>query len=367
MNQLFTPIQLKHLSLKNRLVRSATQDYFGTKDGFVTPRQIELADNIAKHDLGMFITSHVCISARGRANDYQNCFYDDKFIPGQAQIAKTIQQYGVKAILQISHAGCSAPAWNQVPQQSPSGVPYFLGPRKEPQVIQKENQPATMTIAEIEQLKEDFAQAAKRAKTAGFDGIQLHFAHSYLISEFLNPLYNLRNDQYGGNKENRMRLGIEIIQKVKTVVGKDFPIFIKINSNIEENDTAFQEDFLYYIQQLDQAGVEGIEVSGWNFTPLGKLGQKRYYMERASLAAKMVKTPIILVGGVRNLDDAELVLNSGISLVSLARPFICEPNVSTIIKNGGQAKCISCSKCFVIYFKEGKVCVLHESGVKSAV
>lgn len=361
MKHLFKPYSLAHLNVKNRLVRSATQDYFGTKDGFVTDRQIELVRNIVQHDVGMFITSHVCVNARGRANFLQNCFYDDCFIAGQAKIAETIQKYGAKAILQISHAGCSAVANNLEKPLSPSGVPYFFGTRPTPVVVDGEKSPASMTLADIKQLKADFVAAAIRAQKAGFDGIQIHFAHSYLISQFLNPLYNLRSDQYGGSKENRLRIGLEIIEAIKNALGKEYPLFIKINSNIEENDAAFEKDFFYYMEQLDTAGLEGIEISGWDFTPLGKAGQKNYFLERASQVAARIKTPVILVGGARNLTDAAQILATNIAMLSMARPFICEPDVSTKIKNDLTSRCISCSKCFTIYFKEGRVCVFHST------
>ena len=197
MKHLFEPVKLAHLEMKNRLVRAATQDYFGSKDGYVTERQIELVKNIVRHDVGTFITAHVCINLRGRANPLQNCFYDDSFIEGQAKIAQTIHEYGARAILQISHAGCSAVMSNQQKPLSPSGVPYFFGARPTPVITDGESSPAIMSLDDIEQLKKDFVSAATRAQKAGYDGIQLHFAHSYLISQFLNPLYNLRNDQIG--------------------------------------------------------------------------------------------------------------------------------------------------------------------------
>ena len=359
MKHVFEPVSMSPLTMKNRLIRSATQDYYGSKEGFVTDRQVALVKAIVEHEVGMFITGHVCVQARGRVNDFQNAFYDDAFIEGQSHIAKTIHEYGSKAILQISHAGAAAESEGHRTRLSPSGVPYFFGKRPEPVVTDGEKSPSIMSLQDIEELKSAFVQAAIRAKKAGYDGVQLHFAHSYLISQFLNPLYNLRQDAYGGSKENRIRLGLEIISDIKKELGDTFPILIKINSNIEQGDEAFEEDFYYYIQALSQAGVTAIEISGWDFTPLGRQGQKLYYGKRAKKAASLVKTPIILLGGVRSLVDAEEILQSDIQFVSLARPFIREPDVSSKLKQGETAKCISCSKCFIQYFKDGRFCIFH--------
>lgn len=356
MRKLFEENKLGNLKLKNRLVRAATQDSFGARDGLVVQKQIDHVHDIVKHDLGMFITGHVCVMENGRANPFQSCMYEDIFIEGQSKIAATIKKENTVAILQISHAGCSAFTKNPF---SPSGIPYFFD-KKHPIDKEKQEKLIVMTKDDIEEVKQAFAKAAKRAKLAGYDGVQLHFAHSYLVSQFLNPLYNEREDEYGGSKENRIRFGLEIIKEVKKEVGEDYPILIKINSNIEENDNEFEEDFLYYIKELDKAGVSAIEVSGWNFTPLGREGLEKYYLERTKKAAELVNTPIIMLGGVRNKKDAEDILNTSIKYISLARPFISEPDASLKLKNNEKLRCISCSKCFTLYLKEGRMCIFHD-------
>lgn len=352
MSKVFEEVKLKHLTLKNRLVRSATQDPFGSPDGFVTDRQKELYRTIAANNVGMIITAHVCVTPEGRAMGVQNCFYDDSFVAGQAEVASVIKSNGAAAVLQISHAGGSIgpyPGSEKLTLLAPVEKEYG----KSGQVAK------AMTKEDMDYVKTGFAEAAKRAVRAGFDGIQIHLAHGYLLSTFLNPSINTREDEYGVNAEGRFRFPREVLTAVREAVGPDYPVFVKINCNCEENDEAFEQDFMYYMSELDKFGLEGIEVSGWNFTPLGRSGQRAYFLDRASKAAKAIDTPVILVGGLRSLDDMQKALDAGVTLISMARPFIAEPDIATKLMNGEESKCVSCSKCFLLYNKEGRRCILH--------
>ena len=352
MSKVFEEVKLPHLTLKNRLVRSATQDPFGGQDCCPSEKQKELYDTISANNVGMIITGHVCVTPEGTAGGWQNAFYDDKFIAAQAEVAKIIKANGSAAVLQISHAGGNAMA-------NPGCEQFeLLAPVEK---VFNKNLPASkaMDRADMDRVRDAFAAAAKRAVAAGFDGIQVHLAHGYLLSEFLNPSINTRTDEYGVNAEGRFRFPKEVLTAVREAVGPDYPVFVKINSNCEENDEAFEADFLYYMRELDKFGLEGIEVSGWNFTPLGRAGMHDYFLERAAKAAKEISTPVFLIGGIRTEEDMQRALDEGMTLVSMCRPFICQLDLGTRLMNGEETPCTSCSKCFYLLHKEGRRCIFH--------
>ncbi|MHC1719914.1 MAG: NADH:flavin oxidoreductase [Clostridiaceae bacterium] len=353
MDLTFTEVTLKRLTSKNRIVRSAIHDPFGSPEGYVTEKQKKLYNDISSNNVGIIITGHVCVAPLGRVSITQNCFYNDSFLDGQRDVAKIIKQNKAIAILQISHAGANAnpTGLNGKTKVAPSNVTDADG-----NIVAR-----GLTVDDILEIKQNFTDAAVRAKKAGFDGIQLHCAHGYLLSNFINPIFNKRTDEYGGSIDNRFKLIHDIIKEIQKAAGEDFPILIKINSNIEENDVAFESEFMYMMKEFSRLGVEAIEISGYNFTPLGRQGKKNYFLERAAKARRDINIPIILVGGIRSQDDIEEVLHSGIEMVSLARPFICEYDFATKLKNGQlEAKCNSCSKCFFLYQKEGRRCIQHD-------
>lgn len=351
MNNVFERIKLNNITLKNRIVRSATHDYLGNTDGTVTDDEYRLYDELASHNIGLIITAHACVSKLGKASIDQNCFYDDSFVDGMKGIVEAVKKHDSKIVLQISHSGGKAkPSYTdgQTPI-APSSV----------EIIPKNVLPREMTTDDMAAVRDQFVEAALRAQRAGFDGVQIHCAHGYLLSQFISPVFNKRTDDYGGPIENRFRLAAEVISAVRAATGDSFPVFVKVNSNIEENDDAFGCDFLYIMNEFKKLGVEAAEVSGCNFTAMPPAGGP-YYLKRASEARNAADVPVILVGGIRSLDDMDKVLGTGIDMVSLSRPFICEPDLVDRLRSGqAKARCISCSKCFSLYKKEGKRCVFQ--------
>lgn len=353
MRDVFQEAALKHLRLKNRLVRSATQDPFGAADGSVTAGQLELYRSISAGGTGMVISGHVCVSPEGRASQAQNCFYDDSFIPGQRAVASVLRENGSISVLQISHAGGSVAPW-------PGHDAGLIGP-SDGVYVKGGGAVRAMDEEDMERVRRDFAEAARRAAAAGFDAVQLHLAHNYLLSEFLNPCVNRRTDSYGADAEGRFRFPGEVLSAVRGAVGPDYPVFVKINCNCEENDGDFAEDFMYYMRELDKFGLEGIEISGFDFTPLGRAGRRNYYLQRASQAAAAISTPVFAVGGIRTREDMRRALGAGMELVSVSRPFICEPDLCAKLAadEDYSPKCTSCSKCFYLYGREGRRCIFH--------
>ena len=352
MHSLFSPAQLGPLNLSNRLVRSATMDPYGQADGTVDPRQVQLYESIAASGVGLIITGHTAVSLLGRASAPQNLFSDDAYLPGQRQVTQAVHRQGGKIILQISHAGANSllPAPEGTARFSPSGIP----------VNPKGLSFKAMTEEDMAQTIQDFVQAALRAKEAGFDGVQLHCAHSYLLSEFLDPDYNTRTDAYGGSAEGRFRFPGQVLAAVCQAVGPQFPVLVKVNANCAQHDGTYGEDLLYYCREMERLGAAAIELSGCDFTPRGRAGERVYYLDRAKLVKAAVGIPVLLVGGIRTRSEMDHVLEEGIDFVSLCRPFICQPDFALRLREGeNESPCVNCARCFTLFEKEGRRCVLH--------
>jgi len=215
-----------------------------------------------------------------------------------------------------------------------------------------------LSISE-EDVKSNFVNAALRCKEAGFDGVQVHVAHGYLLSKFLTPFYNQRTDMYGGSLQNRLRIIVEIINKIKEVCGNSYPVFLKINSDdfVDGKDAFTFNDCKDAIKILCDASCNAIEMSGGLAgTEVGPARMKIFSREQEAYHRSYAETisndnniPIILVGGIRSLDIAQdIVKNTNIQAVSLARPLISEPDLVLKWKNNTQliSRCISCNKCF---------------------
>ncbi len=213
------PKKIAKLEIKNRFVRSANDEVFAGEDGEITDKLINFYKTLSEGGTGLIITSYAFIQQSGRANNKQIGVYKDNFIPGLQRLTKVIHKHGegCKVALQLVHAGRQS--FHVKETTAPSAILEKFSNKM----------PREMTTDEIEESIESFAQAARRAKEAGFDGVQLHGAHGYLISEFLSPYTNRRTDQYGGNTENRLRFVKQIYKRSRELVGVDFPILIKIN------------------------------------------------------------------------------------------------------------------------------------------
>lgn len=337
------PIHLAHLTIKNRIVRSATNDYTENPDGCISAEQLSIWEEQAANEVGLFITGHLYINVQGQASPTQNAIDADQYIPALKQGADIVHRYGGKIVAQINHAGAKAIS------DDPAGpVPLEMIPGR---------QARAMTVDEIHQAVADFAQAALRVKQAGCDGVQVHIAHLYLLSQFTTPSINTRTDAYGGSSENRFRIVEETIQAIRQVCGADYPIFIKINSNDPEKDDEYESELLYMLKRFEALGMEAVELSGYDF---GQRKEHNFYLERAARLKKQVQVPLILVGGIRDLSDMDAVLSSGIDMVSLCRPFICESDIITRLLNGQpKSRCINCGGCQGLPRPYGPRCVFH--------
>jgi 2,4-dienoyl-CoA reductase-like NADH-dependent reductase (Old Yellow Enzyme family) len=237
-----------------------------------------------------------------------------------------------------------------------------------------------MTQQDIEAVIRAFAAAAGRAQSAGFDAVQIHAAHGYLLSQFLSPCFNKRGDEYGGSIENRARMAVEVVKAVRRAVGPAFPIFIKVNSEDFLPGGLVAEEMVQAAAMLAENGVDGIEMSGGTFLSgkympsrpgeAGQDGTEAYYEETAKKYKKTVQAPLMLVGGIRTFETAERLVAEGLAdYIALCRPLIREPDLVNRWKSGDRrpTTCISDNGCFKPGFEgRGIYCVVEarEKGSK---
>lgn len=352
---LFTPGKIGSLTLPNRLLRSATQDPFGKRDGTCAPEQAELYRQFAESGVGAIITAYSYISPEARSTGIQIGFATQEQRASQKEVLDAVHAAGGRLILQIMHAGMNV----FLPEKRVEGGKLFAptgGMTAPNEMISTE-----LTPADLDKIKADFVDAAQAAKALGFDGVQLHCAHGYLLSQFLDPNSNHRSDEYGGSAENRCRFPGECLAAIRQAVGADYPVLVKVNSNCAgDADAAYAQDILYYCRQFEALGADAIELSGYNWLGLGKKKVPTFYLDRAKAVRAAVKLPLILVGGVRKLEDIDAILDAGIDFVSAARPFICQPDFYRHLEQGEESPCIGCTKCLGnIWSKEGRRCVKH--------
>ena len=354
-SKLFTAGKLGTMTLPNRLIRSATQDPFGHRDGTCAPEQVALYRELAASGVGAIITAYSYISPEGRSTGIQVGFATEAQRASQKEVLDAVHEAGGKLILQIMHAGMNV----FMPEKHVAGGKLLApsGGMKAP----NEMMTTEINAADMDKICADFVDAAKAAKELGFDGVQLHCAHGYLLSQFLDPNTNLRTDEFGGSAENRFRFPARCLTAIREAVGKDYPVLVKVNTNCSgEAKEAYGEDILYFCRQFEALGADAIELSGYNWLSLGKKQVPNFYMERAAKIRKEVSLPLILVGGIRNMESVDAILDTGIDFVSASRPFICQPDFYRHLEQGEESPCTGCTKCLGnIWAKEGRRCTKH--------
>ena len=338
------------MTLKNRSVRSATWAGMAEADGRCNKKLIKLLEALALGEVGMIITGLAYVLPNGKAAPRQLGIYDDAMIPDLLQLTERVHATDGKIAMQITHCGVQTLIADNMdfPLWGPSAVSEKLSGRM----------PKAMTQREIKETVRAFASAADRVKRAGFDAVQLHAAHGWLISQFLSPARNKRTDKYGGPIENRGRFLFETYRAVRRSVGKDFPVLVKLNTKDFIRGGFKEKDALFVAKRLEEMGLNAIELSGG--TPAsGKLSAARenirkvadeaYFLPLAKKIKKQLSIPVILVGGIRSFGKVNDILKTGTAdLVSMARPFIREPGLIKRWKEGAlkKALCISCNRCY---------------------
>jgi 2,4-dienoyl-CoA reductase-like NADH-dependent reductase (Old Yellow Enzyme family) len=330
-----------------------------TLDGHMTDRLYAIYEKLAEGEAGLIITGYANVVSEERPNPGMMGIYDDSFLEEYKKLTSAVHKYDSRIILQIAYGGTKST--HDIEERTifaPSSVPErSTGTSGKP-----------MTKEEIDYIVGAFASAAKRARDSGFDGIEIHAAHTYLINQFLSPYYNRRTDQYGGSLENRMRFLIEIYNEMRTQTSEEFPILVKLTaSEFFEGGLTFDETKLI-CQKMEEIGVDGLEISG-NIHGKAKsmvgeyfdgyeLKNAGYFSEYGKFISHEVDIPVITVGGLSNPDHIETLLNeTGIDFFGLSRPLLAEPDLFKRWKSGDRnpAKCIRCSKCRT---PEGNYCTV---------
>lgn len=335
MYQLFEPAELGPMSLKNRTVRSATNEHLSTPDGQFTGEWADTAEELARGGVGLIITGHMTVDRAQRADAGQPVMDGGAEASILERAVRAVHSQGAKIVMQLSHPGLKAP--EQVNGRPAKGPGDFTG-------------------EELDALADRFVRAAELAKRAGFDGVQIHNAHGYLLSSFINPETNTRADAYGGPMENRFRLTGRIICRVREACGADFAILAKADCNSTG-------DFPALAKLYEQAGTDALEVSGLDFS--SRAGEKKaFYLDQALAAQKQVEMPIILVGGIFSRSEAGRVLQSGIPFVSFCRALICQANFIRRMEQGEEeSRCLQCNGCYKVYRVRPVRCVRHSTPI----
>lgn len=344
---LFKSYNLSGIELKNRIVRSATYEKRADVDGFVTDALIEFYKELTRGGVGLIITGNALVHVSGRSVPQMICIHNDYYIDKLKRLTDAIHNLDGKVVIQLVHGGRQC-------------FPILLGgesPLAPSEVYDPSIKvtPRAMTNEEIWEIIEAFGDAARRAVYAGFDGVQIHGAHGYLISEFLSPHTNRRDDYWGGDEERRFHFLEEVYKAIRREVGSNYPVLIKMNADDFIEGGLRPEESLRIAKRLEELAIDAIEISGGMYESGSKTAQpnilnkeqEAYFRGYSKLFKENLNVPVILVGGIRSKDVAEDILQKGdADLISISRPLIREPDLPNKFLAGKEkADCISCNGC----------------------
>lgn len=328
----FEEFMLSNCKLKNRLIRSATSERVCDDYGHLTAKYYEIYERLAKGGAGLIITGYTYPDEDFKVTANMAGFTDDTFISEYQKLTEIVHHYDAKILLQLVHGGSSS---SQGRLEGASPCPHITSGLV----------PDEMSTERILTVSDLFVKAALRAETCGFDGIQIHAAHGYLFSQFLDPRMNQRADEYGGTIENRARILISIIQTIRSVVSTDFHLSVKIHcSDFDEHGMSFEEAFKVCCM-LEKAGINSIEISGSDYKQ--RKGDLFYAKEAAQIASSL-SVPVFTVGGVRSLEAVNKLLSeTSVAAVSMCRALICDPNLINdfYYEKKSESDCKQCLNC----------------------
>lgn len=391
---IFEQTKIGSIEVKNRILRSATHDGDTDTNGAPSETLIRKYTNLAKNEVGCIITGYAAVSKNG-VSPYPNMLkiYADSVIPKYKELVDSVHNEGAPIVLQIAHCGRQTSSKAIGEQKvAPSNVLHFFYPDKSKELSE----------SEIYAIIDDYVNAAIRAEKAGFDAVQLHGGHGYLLHDFMSAYGNRRTDSWGGSVENRCKIVKLIVEGIKAKTA--LPVWIKISAEDNRKNGMNIESTIEICKILEKAGLDAIEVScgtvedGMNTmrsknlpmeavfkyrepvssfpTILSKISLpfakainplikqpsplENFNVSNAEKIKKAVSIPVIVVGGIHKLSDMEDIIKSGkADFVSMCRPFICEPNLVKKLHEGRQAeaKCIMCNYCGLIIEKEATRCL----------
>ncbi len=350
MNRLFAPLQIGRLTLRNRLVRSATGESAADPDtGCPTEAMAAFYGRLAAGGVGLIVTGHTAVSPEGRCHARMTAFTSAAFVPAFRALAEACRRNGAAVVCQLNHGG------RQVNTAHP-GI-RALGPSLDIFAEAKARPEAALDEAGIARLIGAFGQAAAWCREAGFDGVQIHSAHGYLISQFNSPLTNRRTDRWGGSPERRREFLMAVFRAMRAATGPDYPILVKQNVHDAHPEGLRLDEAAAICRALDEAGAAAIELSGgvaetvplaFRTDEIRAKGEVVFFEQECRRIRAAVRCPLILTGGIRTLATAERLLAEGVcDAVGLCRPLIREPDLPARWRSGAGAasRCTSCGGC----------------------
>jgi 2,4-dienoyl-CoA reductase-like NADH-dependent reductase (Old Yellow Enzyme family) len=350
MATLWDQLIINGMRLRNRLVLPPLTTNYGSTEGNVTEAVLRFYETRAK-DVGLVIVEATAVRADGRIVPGSLGLWEDSQVAGMARLANAIKKRGAAAVVQLSHAGARCvPLGGEMQGASPSGLAF------RPDV-----EPFSMSPAQIEQMTSDFANAALRAAQAGFDGVEIHGAHFYLISQYLSPLTNQRVDCYGGAAAGRATFALETVRAVRQKLGRGYPLFFRLNAVEKVEGGQTLEEAVMVGRLLAEAGVDALDVSliaqsSWKeaegrrlLVSSSALPKDQPAGANVGLAAKLKEVtglPVMAVGKLGLATAAaEAVAQQQIDLVAIGRQMICDPDTAKKLLTGRSAEVLPCKEC----------------------
>lgn len=350
MSLLFTPKRIGTMEIRNRFVRSATAERGAADDGSPHADLAGIYRKLAEGGVGLIISGHMYVAPSGKAHPGMVGIYDDFLIEGLAPLAGAAHAGGAKVAVQLNHAGRQAdPQLIQAGQElvAPSALPNPATGAM----------PRELSPQEIEGVIQAFGRAAWRAKEAGFDAVQIHGAHGYLVNQFLSPAANRRQDRWGGDMERRLAFLGEVCRGIRWAVGESLPVFIKLGVEDFCPGGLRLAEGLGVAKRLEEWGMDALEVSGGIAGPQGASSRRvvhspedeAYFLPWVREVRKATRLPLVIVGGLRSRAVMEQILEEGAAdFVSLSRPFVREPDLAKKfrLEESDRAECASCDRCW---------------------
>lgn len=343
------PLHIRGLDVPNRIVFPPFVTGYSNADGSIGDRQVSFYQSIARSGVGMVIVGASAVAPEGTGCICTTRIDRDEYIPGLTRLFDEIRAEGSAAGIQLYHCGLATNTrrTNGLPVVAPSALPYEGG-----------GMAHELTTEEIVSLEDAFAQAARRAFTAGADFIEIHAAHAYLINQFLSSIYNKRTDEYGGTLENRARFALNIIDRTRKVIGSDPVIGVRISA-LEYQEGGYPiEDAKTFSTWMVERGVDFVHVSAtMTLEGIGEMNRGAF-VRLASLIKESVDVPVICVGAIRDLGQAEEIVTEGSAdLVAIGRALVADPELISKGINGKDAEiteCLDCWECTTAIFDDDR-------------
>lgn len=343
LDELFKPSKIGGMALANRVIMAPMYTQIADENGFVSDRLCAYYEERARGGMGLIIVENTAVARGGESGTREPAIFDDTYLDGLSKLAGVIHKYGVKAAIQLHHAGRQRPAHlGQPVAPSPIACKFV------------KSQPRELKTEEADELVEQYAEGALRAKKAGFDAIEFHGAHGYLICQFLSAYTNKRTDKYGGSLENRMRFALDIVKKTRQKVGPGFPVLFRISAKEFVPEGLDLDQTKVIARALQDTGVDCVDVSAGNYET-GQWSCQPGWMPRGCLVPfaeeikKNVSVPVIVAGRMVDPRLANKVLQEGkADFIALGRPFLTDPQILIKAKEGRYddiRMCMACCNC----------------------